>query len=217
MTYHGLPQPTFWQLVRGDAARLFQGKPSRGQRLLALTFNRGFHALILHRMSHGAWKCRIPIVPMILTRLAQFLFAVDIAYQAQLGPGIVIVHGFGLVVGSAVRIEGNCCLFHGVTLGDRGSEWVGSSEPDGHPVVEAGCIFGAGAKVLGPIRIGRNSVIGANAVVLKDVPPSSTMAGVPARVIGRRPEMDENLRPIHPQPVVEAVHEAEPVPAGVGA
>lgn len=184
--------------VRGDVRRLCQGKSSRAERLLAILFNRGFHALLLHRAAHASWKARIPVVPLLLTRLAQFLFAVDLAYQAELGPGIVIVHGFGLVVGSAVRIEGNCCLFHGVTLGDRGTEWVGSQEADGHPVVEAGCIFGAGAKVLGPIRIGRNSVIGANAVVLKDVAPCSIAAGVPARVIGRRPEMDENLRPILP-------------------
>lgn len=190
------PKFAFWDCIRADIRRLLQGKSSRAQRLLAIVFNRGFHALVLYRISHAAWMRRIPIVPLVLTRLSQHLFAVDIAYQARLGPGIVIVHGFGLVVGAAVQIQGNCCLFHGVTLGDRGSEWVGSPEPDGHPVVEPGCIFGAGAKILGPIRVGRNSVVGANAVVLRNVPPCSVVAGIPARVIGRRPEMDENLRPI---------------------
>ncbi len=190
-------------LVRADIARLMQGKNSRSERVLAILTNRGFHAMLLHRLSHLLRQRRVPVLPLILTRIAQTLFAVDIAIDADLGPGVVIVHGFGLVIGSAVKIEGNCCLFHGVTLGDRGTEWVGSNESDGHPIVERDCMFGAGAKVLGPIRIGRNSVIGANAVVVRDVPPNSIVAGVPARIIGTRPPMDENLRPIRPAQPVE--------------
>jgi serine O-acetyltransferase len=182
--------------LRADIRLLRRGHPSRLKAVAVILTNRGLQALMLYRISHALWKRRIPLLPLILTRLAQHAFALDIAYQAELGPGIVIVHGFGVVIGSAVRIEGDCCIFHGVTLGDRGSEWVGSDREDGHPVVERGCMFGAGAKVLGPIRIGRNSVIGANAVVLRDIPPCSIAAGVPARVVGRRPEMDENLRPI---------------------
>ena len=81
-------------------------------------------------------------------------------------------------------------MFHGVTLGDRGSEWVGSSRPDGHPTLETNVMVGAGAKILGPLRIGRSSIIGANAVVLRDVPPFSIMAGVPARIVGQRPIED---------------------------
>lgn len=198
-------RPGFGECVRGDLARLMQGKSSRKQRVLAILANRGFHAMLCYRVSHALSRAGIPLIPLIITRLAQFLFAVDIAIDADLGPGVVIVHGFGLVIGSAVRIEGNCCLFHGVTLGDRGTEWVGSNEQDGHPVVERGVIFGAGAKILGPIRIGSNSVVGANAVVLKDVPPNSIVAGVPARVIGTRPLMDENLRPIPTGPHETAV------------
>jgi serine O-acetyltransferase len=179
-----------------DIRMLLRGRSSPGSALAALLTNRGLHAILLYRMSHALWRRHVPLVPLVLTRLAQLLFAIDIAYQAELGPGIVIVHGFGLVIGSAVRIEGNCCLYHGVTLGDRGSEWVGSEREDGHPVVERDVMFGAGAKVLGPIHIGRNCVVGANAVLLADVPPCSIVAGVPARVVGTRPEMDENLRPI---------------------
>ena len=80
-------------------------------------------------------------------------------------------------------------MFHGVTPGDRGSEWVGSSRPDRHPTLarESNVMVGAGAKILGPLRIGRSSIIGANAVVLQDVPPFSIMAGAPARVVGQRP------------------------------
>jgi serine O-acetyltransferase len=191
------PTPGLLECYRADAARLMQGKTSRGQRMGALLFNRGLQALLFYRISRALKQKRIPLIPLILTRMAQTLFAVDLAIDADLGPGVVIVHGFGLVVGSAVRVEGNCCLFHGVTLGDRGSEWTGSDREDGHPIVERDVIIGAGAKILGPVRIGRNSVIGANAVVLKDVPPNSIVAGIPAKVVGRRPELDANLRPIH--------------------
>lgn len=193
--------------LKGDVARLMQGKSSRSQRVSALLGNRGLQAIFFYRISHALHQRRVPLLPQILTRFVQHLFAVDIDPGADLGPGVVIVHGFGLVIGSAVRVEGDCCLFHGVTLGDRGSEWVGSDEPDGHPVVERGVIIGAGAKILGPIRIGRNTVIGANAVVLRDVPPNSIVAGIPARVVGRRPEMDSNLRPIKRENVEPAVAE----------
>ncbi len=173
--------------LRQDAAKLKRSRNKPGSMIGVLLTNRGMQCLLLYRLSHALWKRRVPIAPLLLTRIAQILYAVDIAYQAELGPGIVIVHGVGLVIGTQVRIEGDCCLFHGVTLGDRGSEWVGSDRPDGHPVVESGVMFGAGAKILGPVRIGHDSVIGANAVVLKNVPPYSIMAGVPARIVGTRP------------------------------
>lgn len=186
----------FVQGLRADAKLLTRGHTSTLKRFVLMLANRGMQTVFLYRMSHALWKWRVPALPMILMRVAQHLFAVDIDYRAELGPGVVIVHGFGVVIGNRVRIEGDCCIYHGVTLGNRGSEWVGSEREDGQPVVERGCMFGAGAKILGPVRIGRNSVIGANAVVLKDVPPCSVVAGIPARVIGERPEMDENLRPI---------------------
>lgn len=184
------------QLLRGDFNQVARRHRSCWKRLGVAVMNRGMQAILLYRLSHAAWKRGIPLVPLVLSRIAQHLYAVDIAYQARIGPGLVIVHGFGVVIGSDVEMGENCCLFHGVTLGDRGSEWVASSLKDGHPVVGPLCMFGAGAKVLGPVRIGGNSVIGANAVVLKDVPENSVVAGVPAVVVGTRPLMDENLRPI---------------------
>lgn len=178
---------TIAQCIRADLAKLTKNNASAPKVIVAVLTNRGFHSLLLYRLSRALWQCKIPFLPLILTRLAQSLFAVDISYQADLGPGIVIVHGFGVVVGGLTKIEGDCCLFHGVTLGDRGSEWVSSTRTDGHPTVGRGVMFGAGAKVLGPIRVGDNSVIGANAVVIHDVPPNSIVAGVPGRVIGVRP------------------------------
>ena len=158
--------------------------------------NRGFQALLVYRVAHALRRVGVPGVPDLLTRMVQMTLGIDIDPSAALGPGVVVVHGVGLVIGSAVRIEGDCVLFHGVTLGDRGSEWVGDNIPDGHPRVERDCMIGTGAKLLGPITIGANSVVGANAVVTRDVEPNSVMAGVPARRISERPVMDKNLRPI---------------------
>lgn len=106
-------------------------KPSKARIAATILGNRGLQALILHRLSHELWKRRVPVLPLILVRLMQFLFAVDIAPSTQLGPGIVIFHGFGLVIGTQVRIEGDCALYQGVTLGDRGSEWVSSARTMG--------------------------------------------------------------------------------------
>jgi serine O-acetyltransferase len=178
--------PGLLACLRRDIARLSRGHASRSKALLVIFTNRGFHSILLYRLGHFLWKHRIPLVPLLLSRIAQHLFAVDISYKARLGPGIVIVHGFGVVIGSDVEIAGDCCIFHGVTLGDRGSEWVNSDRPDGHPRVGSEVMFGAGAKVLGPIHIGDNTVIGANAVVLTDIPADSVAAGIPAKVVGRR-------------------------------
>jgi serine O-acetyltransferase len=197
MTGERMEQPLL-KCLRRDAFLLCYQHQRPAKKLLVLVTNRGFLAVLLYRLSHHAWRLKVPIVPLLLTRVSQTLFAVDIAYQARLGPGIVITHGVGTVIGSETIIAGDCRIFHGVTFGVRGSEWIGSPQADGHPHVEANCMFAAGAKVLGPIRIGRNSVIGANAVVTKDVPASAIVAGNPARIIGQRPEMDERLRRVHP-------------------
>jgi serine O-acetyltransferase len=178
--------PSLIACLRRDITRLCRGHSTRGKALLVIATNRGFHSILLYRLAHAFWGMGIPLLPMILSRIAQHLFAVDISYKARLGPGIVIVHGFGVVIGSDAEIDSDCCIYHGVTLGDRGSEWVNSDRPDGHPRVGREVMFGAGAKVLGPIHIGDNSVIGANAVVLTDVPPDSVAAGIPAKIVSRR-------------------------------
>ncbi len=183
-------EPSLLLAFRRDVARLLRSAPTRSQTVRVVLTNRGLQAVTLYRLSRRLWQKRVPLIPLVLTRLAQTLFAIDIAYEADLGPGIVIIHGVGLVIGSEVVIEGDCFLYHGVTLGDRGSEWVGSSRKDGHPTLEKNVMVGAGAKILGPIRIGRGSIIGANAVVLHDVPPLSIVAGIPARVVGQRPIED---------------------------
>jgi serine O-acetyltransferase len=189
--------PGLFACMRADLKLLCREKDTLARRAVGALTNRGFHAISLYRIARMLMLWHIPLAPLILSRLCQGLYAVDISPAAQLGPGIVIVHGFGVVIGTEARIEGDCCIFHGVTLGNRGSEWVGSAIPDGQPYVERSCMFGAGAKILGPLNIGRNCVIGANAVVIRNVPANSIVGGIPAKVLAHRPEMDEHLRPVN--------------------
>jgi serine O-acetyltransferase len=123
------------------------------------------------------------LLPLVLTRLVQHRYGVDIDLRARLAPGVTIVHGYGLVIGANSVVGHGCSLFHGVTLGNRLSKAVGSMRTDGCPTLEEDVIVCAGAKILGPITVGAGSVIGANAVVTEDVPPRSVVVGNPGRVV----------------------------------
>jgi serine O-acetyltransferase len=135
-------------------------------------FNRGFHALLFYRIANILYKCKVPLLPLILTRIIQVLYAIDIDYKASLSGGIVIVHGVGLVIGSGVKINSNVIIFHGVTLGRKGVGPVISDE-DGFPSIEKDCIICTGAILLGKITIGKNTTIGANCVITDNLPPDS--------------------------------------------
>jgi len=137
----------------------------------------GLHALIFYRMANVLWKMKVPIVPRVISQLARFLTGIEIHPGAQIGQGLFIDHGMGIVIGETAIIGKNVTLFQGVTLGGTGKE-CGKR----HPTLEDDIVVGAGAKVLGNITIGSNSYIGANAVVLRDVPANSTVVGVPGHV-----------------------------------
>ncbi len=138
----------------------------------AIIFNRGFHALLFYRIAHKLYKWKIPLLPLIFTRIIQIAYAIDIDYKANLDGGIVIVHGVGLVIGCGAQVSSNVVLFHGVTLGRRGIGPV-ISNTDGFPTIEEDCIVCTGAVILGDIIIGKNTTIGANCVVTNNIPPNS--------------------------------------------
>jgi len=135
-----------------------------------------FLILALWRLRCGARRWRIPGVNHLLRRLQTVLFGIELGNDVTLGRGVFFVHPIGIVVGGDARV------------GDRvrfmGSNTVGTASDNGCPVIEDDVVLGAGARVLGPIRIGQSTVIGANAVVLTDIPPHSVAVGVPARVVG---------------------------------
>jgi len=137
----------------------------------------GLHAIILHRIAHGLWTTRIPLIPRFISQLSRFFTGIEIHPGAKIGNGLFIDHGMGVVIGETAIIEDNVTLFQGVTLGGTGKQ-TGKR----HPTIGKSVVVGAGAKILGNITIGENSYIGANAVVIKDVPPNATVVGVPGHV-----------------------------------
>lgn len=145
--------------------------------LKAVISNRGFHALLFYRLSNWLWKRRIPLLPLILTRIIQIIYSIDIDWRARISGGVTIVHGVGLVIGEKASVGRGCKLYHRVTLG------ISHSENDGFPQLEEDVLVGAGAKILGNVRLGKGCKIGANAVVLKDVPAYASAVGVPAKLV----------------------------------
>lgn len=144
-----------------------------------LLYLKGFHALQVHRVAHWLWKeKRIPLAQYLQNRCS-VLFGVDVHPAAVIGKGIMFDHATGIVVGETAVIEDNVSILQGVTLGGTGKE-----SGDRHPKIRQGVMIGAGAKVLGNIEIGIGAKIGAGSVVLDAVPAHTTVAGVPAKVVG---------------------------------
>ena len=137
----------------------------------------GFHAIIAHRVAHALWNFKIPLLPRLISQTARFFTGVEIHPGAQISQGLFIDHGMGVVIGETAIIGEEVTLFQGVTLGGTGKE-TGKR----HPTLGNNVVIGTGAKVLGNITIGDNSYIGANAVVIKDVPANATVVGVPGRI-----------------------------------
>ena len=151
--------------------------PAAKSALEILLLYPGLHALIMYRISHRLWLWGIPIVPRWLSQLARFWTGVEIHPGSTIGKNLFIDHGMGVVVGETAVIGDNVLLYQGVTLGGTGKE-TGKR----HPTIGNNVVVGTGAKVLGNITIGDSSYIGANAVVIRDVPPNSTVVGIPGRI-----------------------------------
>jgi serine O-acetyltransferase len=153
----------------------------------ALTYA-GFWALLSHRIAHFLRALGLPLLPRLAQAAARFATGVDIHPGARIGAGLFIDHGMGTVIGETAEIGTDVTLLHQVTLGARGGS---RPDPPGrrHPVLGDRVTVGAGAKLLGPIRIGDDARIGANAVVLSDVPEGATAVGVPARIVPRAADL----------------------------
>lgn len=164
--------------IREDFKAVFDRDPAAVSRLEVLLTYAGFHALLAHRVAHRLWVYHIPLLPRIISQFARWLTGIEIHPAAKIGTGFFIDHGMGVVIGETAEIGDYVTLFQGVTLGGTGRE-----HGKRHPTLGNHVVVGAGAKILGGIRIDDNVKIGANSVVLKSVPANSTVIGVPARVI----------------------------------
>ena len=171
--------PQFSISVRVDIQAFYDRDPACTRHLEPVLYFKGFHALQTHRLAHWLWQTGRRDVALYLQSRSSSVFQTDINPAAVMGQGIFIDHATGLVVGETARVGNDVSILHGVTLGG-----TGKAGGDRHPKIGNGVLIGAGAKVLGNIEIGACSRIAAGSVVLKEVPPRTTVAGVPARVVG---------------------------------
>jgi len=171
----------FWSRLRRDFARLraVKGRELAASLVDAFLFDSGFQALVAHRIAHSLSLAGIPLLPAICRRWAIAACAIDILPRAEIGGGCIVAHGIGLVIGGRTVIGEDCTLLHGVTLGE-----ARFTELD-CPRLGDRVTVGAGAIVLGRIEIGDDAMIGAGSVVLADVLAGTTVAGVPARIVGK--------------------------------
>ena len=167
-----------FDIIKQDLRAVFDRDPAATSKLEVVLTYAGFHALLAYRISHWLKLHDVPILPRVISQLARWVTGVEIHPAAQIGTGFFIDHGMGVVIGETAEIGDYVTLFQGVTLGGTGKE-----RGKRHPTLGNHVVVGAGAKILGGITIGDNVKIGANSVVLKNVPANSTVIGVPARVI----------------------------------
>ncbi len=183
--------------IWSEAKMIMERDPAARNPLEVLLLYSGVHAVLYHRLAHWFYKHHCPFMARLISQTSRFLTGVEIHPGAQIGKGLLIDHGIGVVIGETAVIGDCCTIYQGVTLGGTGKD-----KGKRHPTIGNNVMIGAGAKVLGPFTVGDGSKIAANAVVLSEVPPNSTCVGVPARVVKRNGITINDIDQIHlPDPV----------------
>ncbi len=170
-----------FKLIKEDIQVVFERDPAARSAIEILTACPGLHAILLHRINHYLWRKKIYLLARWGSYIARFLTGVEIHPGATIGRRFFIDHGMGIVIGETAEIDDDCSIYHGVTLG--GTTW---NKGKRHPTLENNVIIGAGAKVLGPITLGKDARVGSNAVVVKDVPTGATIVGLPGNIIVKK-------------------------------
>ncbi len=186
--------------LKQDIASIKERDPAARSTFEILLTYSGLHAIFAYRISHWFYKKKFFTIARIISQSSRFFTGIEIHPGAKIGKGLFIDHGMGVVIGETAEIGDNCLIYQGVTLGGTGKD-----QGKRHPTLGNNVMVGAGAKVLGPFKVGDNAKIAANAVVLEEVPPNSTAVGVPARIVNRdvtKPKSCQDLDQIHmPDPV----------------
>lgn len=173
-----------FKTIRHDINWILENDPAARNAFEVILLYPCIHALIMHRIAHSLYKIKLKFLARVLSQISRFFTGIEIHPGAQIGKGFFIDHGMGVVIGETAIIGNDVIMYHGVTLGGTGKE-TGKR----HPTIGNNVIIGAGAKVLGNITIGEGVKIGANSVVLKDVPPYCTAVGIPAKIVKVRKEI----------------------------
>lgn len=170
-----------------EAKNILRKDPAAKSLFEAIFCYPSIKALLYHRWAHNLYNKKRYTLARIISQRARHKTGIEIHPGAKIGKNLFIDHGMGVVIGETAEVGNNVTIYHGVTLGGIGDD----SNAKRHPTVEDDVMIGAGAKVLGPITIGKGAKIGANAVVLKDVPPYTTVVGVPGKVV--KSNKEDNL------------------------
>jgi serine O-acetyltransferase len=178
--------------LKEDVQIVFARDPAARKRLEVVLCYPGVHALWLHRIAHGLWMHRWHLSSRLLSHLGRWLTGIEIHPGATIGRRVFIDHGAGVVIGETAEVGNDCVLYQAVTLGG-----VSLAKEKRHPTLEDHVVVGAGAKLLGPIRIGHGSRVGANSVVVRDVPAGATVVGIPAREVQRRDPREAERISLH--------------------
>ncbi len=196
------------QKLRQDIEAIFDRDPAVNNIFEVILAYSGLHAILFHRFSHYLYQQGLRTIPRLISQLARFLTGIEIHPGAEIAGGIFIDHGMGTVIGETTIIGENVTIYQGVTLGGTGKE-----QGKRHPTLGNDIVVGAGAKVLGSIKIGNDVKVGAGSVVLEDVPANATVVGIPGRIVGSQtavihPE-DELSHNVLPDPVCERIERLE--------
>jgi serine O-acetyltransferase len=195
-----------FKTMKEDIEAVFEQDPAARSYLEVILTYSGLHAIWAHRIAHALFKRKFYFLARVISQVSRFFTGIEIHPGAKIGRKLFIDHGMGVVIGETCEIGDNVTLYQGVTLGGTGKE-----KGKRHPTVKDNALIATGAKVLGSITIGENSKIGAGSVVLKDVPPNSTVVGIPGRIVvqnGKKIKKDLNHRDL-PDPIADRLHEME--------
>jgi serine O-acetyltransferase len=166
------------QFLREDIQAVFERDPAVRSVIEIVLCYPGFHAMLFYRAAHFFWERQFYLLGRFTSHLGRFFTGIEIHPGAKIGKGFFIDHGMGVVIGETAEIGDNCTLYHGVTLG--GTSWAKEKR---HPTLGDNVVIGSGAKILGPFKVGNDSKVGSNSVVVKEVPENSTVVGIPGRVV----------------------------------
>ena len=172
---------TFFRDLYYDAKNIKLKDPAATNVISVILLYPGFHAILNHRIAHFFYKKRLFFIARLLSQFSRFLTGIEIHPGATIGKRLFIDHGMGIVIGETAIIGDNCTIYHGVTLGGTGKE-----RKKRHPTLKNNVVIGCGSKILGNITLGNNVKVGANAVVLKDVPDNKVVVGVPAKIVEKK-------------------------------